>query len=155
MTCRTSVNITKVVTIQTVVYFSPTVSSNWHRVCFIFCVILCRKKVRQWIYSLNLLEETMKKMFITVALLAVIIAPVSAFACACGGNQYRTGTGPVSMEEAKQISSNYLSTIDTRLTADEIRLEGQAYLVNIKDENDNPVATLSIDTTTGAIKPVF
>jgi hypothetical protein len=97
----------------------------------------------------------MKKIVITMALLAVIIAPVSAFACGCQGNQYRTGTGLVSEEEAKQISTNYLNTIDTRLSADDIRLEGQAYLVNIKDENGNPVAKLSIDILTGDIRPVF
>ncbi len=97
----------------------------------------------------------MKKMFIVIALLAVIIAPVSALACACQGNQYRTGTGPVSMEEAQQITTNYLSTIDTRLSAEEITLEGQSYFVNVKDENGNPVARLSIDKLTGAIRPEF
>ena len=90
-----------------------------------------------------------------MALLAVIIAPVSAFACACAGNQYRTGTGTVTTEEAGQITANYLSTIDTRLSAGEIRLEGQIYLVNIQDEEGNPVAKLSIDMLTGAIKPIF
>ena len=97
----------------------------------------------------------MKKIAITMALLAVIIAPVSALACGNQGNQYRTRTGVVSMEEAQQISANYLNTIDTRLSADDIRLEGQAYLVSIKDENSNPVAKLSIDMLTGAIRPVF
>jgi hypothetical protein len=97
----------------------------------------------------------MKKILITIALFAVIIAPVSALACACQGNQYRTGTGAVSMEEAKQITANYLSTIDSRLSADDISLEGQIYLVSVTDENNNPVAKLSIDMLTGAIRPVF
>jgi hypothetical protein len=97
----------------------------------------------------------MKKIVITMALLAVIIAPVSAFACACQGNQYRTGTGVVNMEEAKQITANYLSTIDSRLSADDIRLEGQMYIVSVTDENSQPVAELSIDMLTGAIRPVF
>jgi hypothetical protein len=97
----------------------------------------------------------MKKIVITMALLAVIIAPVSALACGNQGNQYRTGTGVVSMEEAKQISAYYLSTIDTQLSADDIWLEGQIFFVNVTDENSNLVAKLSIDMLTGAIRPVF
>jgi hypothetical protein len=97
----------------------------------------------------------MKKILLMMALLAVIIAPVSALACGCQGNQYRTGTGVVEMEEAKQITANYLSTIDSRLSADDISLEGQIYLVSVTDENNNPVAKLSIDMLTGAIRPVF
>ena len=97
----------------------------------------------------------MKKIILTMALLAVIIIPVSAFACGCGGNQYRTGTGLVTTEEAQQITANYLSTIDTRLTAGDIQLEGQIFYVDVKDENENPIAKLSIDMLTGAIRPVF
>lgn len=97
----------------------------------------------------------MKKIILTVALLAVMIIPVSALACGCEGNQYRTGTGLVTMDEARQITTNYLSTIDGRLTAGDIRLEGQTFYVDVKDETEKPVAKLSIDMLTGAIRPVF
>ena len=97
----------------------------------------------------------MKKTLLSLTLLALIIAPVSAFACGCQGNQYRTGTGIVSMDEAKLITTNYLGTIDTRLSAGDITLEGQTYYININDENGQHIAKLSIDMLTGAIRPVF
>lgn len=97
----------------------------------------------------------MKKIALTIALLAVLIAPMSALACGCDGNQYRTGTGVVTMEEAKQITANYLTTIDTRLSAGDIQLEGQNYYVTVNDENNKQVARLSIDMLTGSIRPVF
>lgn len=97
----------------------------------------------------------MKKTVLTLALLALVISPVSAFACGCQGNQYRTGTGIVSIDEAKQITTSYLSTIDTRLSAGDITLEGQTYYININDENGQQIAKLSIDMLTGAIRPVF
>ena len=59
------------------------------------------------------------------------------------------------MTEAEQISAYYLSTIDTQLSADDVHLEGQAYSVNVKDENGALVAQLSINMLTGDIKPVF
>lgn len=97
----------------------------------------------------------MKKSILILALLAVLIGPVSAFACACQGNQYRTGTGPVTMAEAQQITQNYLSTIDAHLSADEITLKGQTYYVDVKDDEGKNVAKLSIDMQTGSIRPVF
>jgi hypothetical protein len=97
----------------------------------------------------------MKKLLLTMALLTIIIAPVSALSCGNQGNQYRTNTGPVSMDEAKQISAYYLSTIDSQLSADDLWLEGQVYLVSVTDENSNQVAKLSIDMLTGDIRPVF
>ena len=59
------------------------------------------------------------------------------------------------MDEAEQISANYLTTIDTTLSSGEITLDGQTYLVEINDDNGNHVAKLSIDMLTGAIRPVF
>ena len=97
----------------------------------------------------------MNKILISMALFAVIITPVSSLACGSQGNQYRTGTGVVSLTEAEQISAYYLSTIDTQLSADDVRLEGQAYSVSVKDENGALVAKLSINMLTGDIKPVF
>ena len=97
----------------------------------------------------------MKKVILTMALLAVIIIPVSAFACACQGNQYRTGTGLVTMDEARQITASYLGTIDTSLSAGDIQLQGQTFYVDVKDADDKPVAKLSIDMLTGEIRPVF
>ncbi len=99
--------------------------------------------------------NTLKKTIIMLGLGIVLLAPAAAMACACQGNQYRTGTGAVTMEEAGQITTNYLNTIDSRLTAGKIRLEGQTYLVDVNDAEGNPVAKLSIDMLTGAIKPVF
>lgn len=97
----------------------------------------------------------MKKKLLLFAFLVVLIAPVSALACACQGNQYRTGSGLVTMDEARQITTNYLSTIDAHLSADNIILQGQTYYVDVKDEEGKNVAKLSIDMVTGAIRPVF
>ena len=97
----------------------------------------------------------MKKLLLVAVLTAILIAPVAALACGCQGNQYRTGTGVVTLDEARQISANYLSTIDSRLLAEDIQLEGQTYQVNVKDQDGKPVAKLSIDMLTGSIRPIF
>jgi len=98
----------------------------------------------------------MKKVLIVALIVGGLMLPAAAFACGCSGNSYRTGTGPVTMEEAQQITERYLATIDNgRLQPGDIQLNGSAYLVEIVDENGKSVARMNIDMLSGAIRPVF
>ena len=96
----------------------------------------------------------MKKVYITV-MLAALLVPGIARACGCQGNQYRTGTGLVTYEEAEAITRNYLSTIDASLQPGTIELDGQIYSVQVTDDTGNQVAKLNIDMLTGDVRPAF
>lgn len=98
----------------------------------------------------------MKKMLLTpLVALALFAAPLSAMACGSQGNQYRTGTGLVTPEEAEQITANYISTIDTNLQVGKVSFDGQTYVVNVDDNSGKLVAKLNIHMLTGEIRPVF
>jgi capsule polysaccharide export protein KpsE/RkpR len=98
----------------------------------------------------------MKKLLITpLVAIALFAMPISAMACGSQGNQYRTSNGLVSPEEAEEITANYISTIDTNLQVGEVSFDGQSYVVSVKDDDGNLVATLNIHKLTGAIRPVF
>jgi len=98
----------------------------------------------------------MKKILIMTLIFGGLVLPAAAFACGCSGNSYRTGNGPVSPEEAQQITERYLATIDNgHLKTGAIQQEGNAYLAEILDETGKPVAKMSIDALTGEIRPVF
>jgi len=98
----------------------------------------------------------MKKILIMTLIFGGLVLPAAAFACGCSGNNYRTGNGPVSPEEAQQITQNYLASIDNgHLKPGVIQQEGNAYLAEILDETGKPVAKMSIDALTGEIRPVF
>jgi hypothetical protein len=97
-----------------------------------------------------------KKNLLAAGIVISLSIPAAAFACGCQGNQYRTGTGPVSMEEAQQITLNYLSTIDDgSLRPGNIELDGNVYLVDILDAEDAVIAKLNIDMFSGAVQTKF
>ena len=96
-----------------------------------------------------------KKRIITIVLLLAIALP--AYALGCGsGNNYRTSTGVVTKEEAKQMTQNYLASIDgAKFKPGDIQLDGRTYLVDVIDESGNAVVQLNIDMLTGSLRPVF
>lgn len=98
--------------------------------------------------------KTQKKL-ISIVLLLVLALP--AYALGCGsGNNYRTRTGVVNQAEAKQMTQNYLASIDgAKLQPGEIMLEGRTYLVDVVDEGGKSVVKMNIDMLTGDMRPVF
>jgi hypothetical protein len=101
-----------------------------------------------------MIMKTKKRIISTVLLLSLAL-PVYALGCT-SGNNYRTGTGVVSRDEARQMSQKYLSTIDgAKLQPGEIQLNGRTYLVDIVDGTGNSVVKLNIDMLTGNLQPVF
>ncbi len=96
-----------------------------------------------------------KKRLISIVLLLAIALP--AYALGCGsGNNYRTSTGVVTKEEAKQMTQNYLASIDgAKFKPGDIQLDGRTYLVDVIDESGNAVVQLNIDMLTGSLRPVF
>jgi hypothetical protein len=99
--------------------------------------------------------KTWKKNFLAAGIILSLSGPVTALACGSQGNQYRTGTGLVTADEAEQITTNYISTIDTNLQVGDVSFDGQVYVVNVNDDNGNMIAKLNIHMLTGEIRPVF
>jgi len=96
-----------------------------------------------------------KKRIISIVLLLAIALPAYALGCT-SGNNYRTGTGVVTKDEAKQMTQNYLASIDgAKFKPGDIQLDGRTYLVNVIDESGNAVVQLNIDMLTGSLRPVF
>ena len=96
-----------------------------------------------------------KKRLISIVLLLTIALPAYAFGCT-SGNNYRTSTGVVTKDEAKQMTQNYLASIDgARFKPGNIQLDGRTYLVDVVDESGNAVVQLNIDMLTGSLRPVF
>lgn len=97
-----------------------------------------------------------KQLAIAMFCLSLAAAPATVLACACQGNQYRTGNGPVSLEEAQAITVNYLASIDNgNLRPGNVTLDGSTYVVDVFDESGNAVATLNINMYDGSIQPRF
>ena len=97
----------------------------------------------------------MKKKLLSIVLLLTIALPVYALACT-SGNNYRTRTGVVTRDEAKQMTQNYLATIDgTNLHPGDIQLDGRTYSVDVVDESGKSVVKMNIDMLTGDMRPVF
>jgi len=97
----------------------------------------------------------MKKRLVSVVLLLTFALP--AYSLACGsGNNYRTRTGVVTKDEAKQMTQNYLASIDgAKLQPGEIQLDGRVFLVDVIDESGKSVVKMNIDMLTGDMRPVF
>jgi hypothetical protein len=96
-----------------------------------------------------------KKGIIGVVLFLALALPAYALGCT-SGNNYRTGTGVVTKEEAKQMTLKYLASIDgARFKPGNIQLDGRTYLVDIVDESGNAVVKLNIDMLSGSLRPVF
>ena len=91
------------------------------------------------------------------ALVLILTLSLPAYGLACSsGNNYRTNTGVVTQEEAKQMTQNYLASIDgTNLKPGNIQLNGRTYLVDVIDESGKPVVKMNIDMLTGDMRPVF
>jgi hypothetical protein len=96
-----------------------------------------------------------KKKLIGIGLISALALPAYALGCT-SGNNYRTSQGVVSTIEAKQMTQNYLATIDgAKLQPGEIRLDGRTYLVDVVDEGGKSVVKMNIDMLTGDMRPVF
>ena len=96
-----------------------------------------------------------KKRIISIILFLAIALPAYAFGCT-SGNNYRTSTGVVTKDEAKQMTQNYLASIDgARFKPGDIQLDGRTYLVDVVDESGKSVVKMNIDMLTGDMKPVF
>jgi hypothetical protein len=92
---------------------------------------------------------------ISIALLLTLALPAYALACT-SGNNYRTSKGVVTREEAKQMTQNYLASIDgAKFRPGDISLDGRTYLVDVIDESGKSVVQLNIDLLTGSLRPVF
>ena len=96
-----------------------------------------------------------KKRLISIVLLLALALPTYALACS-SGNNYRTSTGVVTRDEAKQMTQNYLASIDgAKFKPGDISLDGRTYLVDVIDESGKSVVQLNIDMLTGSLRPVF
>lgn len=96
-----------------------------------------------------------KKKIISIVLLLALALPVYALACT-SGNNYRTSTGVVTRDEAKQMTQKYLASIDgAKFKPGNIQLNGRTYLVDVIDESGKSVVQLNIDMLTGNLRPVF
>jgi hypothetical protein len=96
-----------------------------------------------------------KKRLISIVLLLAIALPAYALGCT-SGNNYRTNTGVVTRDEAKQMTQNYLASIDgAQFKPGNIKLDGRTYLVDVVDNSGNAVVQLNIDMLTGSLRPVF
>jgi len=98
--------------------------------------------------------KTKKRIISTVLLLALALP---TYAIGCGsGNNYRTSTGVVTKDEAKQMTQNYLASIDgAQFKPGEILLDGRTYLVDVVDGSGKSVVKMNIDMLTGDMRPVF
>ena len=96
-----------------------------------------------------------KKRLISIVLLLALALPAYAFGCG-SGNNYRTSTGVVTQEEAKQMTQKYLASIDgAKFKPGNIQLDGRTYLVDVIDGSGKSVVKMNIDMLTGDMKPVF
>jgi hypothetical protein len=96
-----------------------------------------------------------KTKLISIVLLLTIALPTYALGCT-SGNNYRTSKGVVTRDEAKQMTQNYLASIDgAKFKPGDIRLDGRTYLVDVIDESGKSVVQLNIDMLTGNLRPVF
>jgi hypothetical protein len=96
-----------------------------------------------------------KTRIISIVLLLAIALPAYAFGCT-SGNNYRTSTGVVTQDEAKQMTQNYLASIDgAKFKPGNIQLDGRTYLVDVIDGSGKSVVKMNIDMLTGDMKPVF
>ena len=96
-----------------------------------------------------------KKRIISIVLLLSLMLPAYAFGCT-SGNNYRTSTGVVTRAEAKQMTQNYLASIDgAKFKPGDIQLNGRTYLIDVIDESGKSVVQLNIDMLTGNLRPVF
>ena len=97
----------------------------------------------------------MKKRLIGIVLMLSLALPVIALGCT-SGNNYRTRNGLVSKEEAKEMTQNYLATIDgVKLRPGDIQLDGRNYFVDVIDESGKSVVKMQIDMLTGDMRPAF
>jgi len=97
----------------------------------------------------------MKKLLIPIAAITFFLMPISLLACGVQGNEYRTGTGMVSQKEAKQMTTKYISTIDSSLKVGKVEFNGETYDVKINNDQGELVAKLQIHKLTGEIRPIF
>jgi len=97
----------------------------------------------------------MKKRLIGIVLILGMALPAYALGCT-SGNNYRTRNGVVTRDEAKEMTQNYLATIDgTKLHPGDIQLDGRMYFVDVIDESGKPVVKMQIDMFTGDMRPAF
>ncbi len=97
----------------------------------------------------------MKKRLIGVVLIFGLALPAYALGCT-SGNNYRTSNGVVTRDEAKEMTQNYLATIDgARLHPGGVQLDGSIYYVDVIDEGGKSVVKMQIDMLTGDMRPVF
>ena len=98
---------------------------------------------------------TTKNKLIVIGLTLALAFPTYAMGCT-SGNNYRTSRGVVTKIEAKQMTQNYLATIDgAKLQPGDILLDGRTYLVDVVDESGKSVVKMNIDMLTGDMRPVF
>ncbi len=96
-----------------------------------------------------------KKGLICALLIVTLALPAYGLACT-SGNNYRTKTGAVTQDEARQMTQNYLASIDgANLQPGNIQIDGRTYKVDVIDENGKSVVKMNIDMLTGDIRPVF
>jgi len=96
-----------------------------------------------------------KKGLISALLFVTLILPTYGLACT-SGNNYRTNSGVVTRDEARQMTENYLASIDgAKLQPGDIQLDGRTYLVDVIDESGKSVVKMNIDMLTGDMRPVF
>jgi len=97
----------------------------------------------------------MNKRLIGLVLVLSMTLPAYALGCT-SGNNYRTRNGVVSRDEAKQMTQNYLATIDgAKLQPGEVQLDGRLYFVDVIDEGGKSVVKMQIDMLTGDMRPAF
>jgi len=97
----------------------------------------------------------MKKRLIGIVLVLSMALPAYALGCS-SGNNYRTRNGVVSRDEAREMTQNYLATIDgATLQPGEVQLDGRLYYVDVVDEGGKSVVKMQIDMLTGDMRPAF
>jgi hypothetical protein len=97
----------------------------------------------------------MKKRLIGIVLVLSMALPAYALGCT-SGNNYRTRNGVVSRDEAREMTQNYLATIDgAKLQPGEVQLDGRLYYVDVVDEGGKSVVKMQIDMLTGDMRPAF
>lgn len=98
----------------------------------------------------------MKKRLIGIVLLLSMALPAYALACTSGNNYRTRNGGVVSRDEAKEMTQNYLATIDgAKLQPGEVQLDGRLYFVDVIDEGGKSVVKMQIDMLTGDMRPAF
>jgi hypothetical protein len=97
----------------------------------------------------------MKKRLMGIVLIIGLALPAYAVGCT-SGNNYRTRTGVVNRDEAKEMTQRYLASIDgVKLHPRTIQLDGRLYYVDVIDEGGKSVVKMQIDMLTGDMRPVF